>query len=248
MRFEYLYSSLCQKNTNDMNATYTYDYPRPAVTTDCVIFGYNGKDLNILLIERGIEPFKGKWALPGGFVQMDESTEEGALRELEEETGVKNVYIEQLYTFSEVERDPRGRVISVAYFALVKSTDYSVVGGDDAKSVKWFPIREIPSLAFDHDMILRVAHQRLKAKIRYQPIGFELLDEEFTIPELQSLYEAVLDVQFDRRNFNRKIMSLEILVSLDKKDAGVAHRAARYFKFDNQKYEELTKRGFNFEI
>lgn len=231
-----------------METTYTYDYPRPAVTTDCVIFGFDGHDLNILLIERGIEPYKGRWALPGGFVKMDESTEEGALRELEEETGVKNVFIEQLYTFSDPDRDPRGRVISVAYFALVKSTGINVVGGDDASAARWFPIHEIPSLAFDHDMILRVAHQRLKAKIRYQPIGFELLNEDFTIPELQSLYEAVLDVQFDRRNFNRKIMSLDILIPLDKKDSGVPHRGARYFKFDNQKYTELVKRGFNFEI
>jgi 8-oxo-dGTP diphosphatase len=231
-----------------METTYTYDYPRPAVTTDCVIFGFDGHDLNILLIERGIEPYKGRWALPGGFVKMDESTEEGALRELEEETGVKNVFIEQLYTFSDPDRDPRGRVISVAYFALVKSTGINVVGGDDASAARWFPIHEIPSLAFDHDMILRVAHQRLKAKIRYQPIGFELLNEDFTIPELQSLYEAVLDVQFDRRNFNRKIVSLDILIPLDKKDSGVPHRGARYFKFDNQKYTELVKRGFNFEI
>lgn len=231
-----------------MKKCYTYEYPRPSVTTDCVIFGYNGKELNILLIERGIEPFKGKWALPGGFIQMDETAEEGALRELYEETGVKDVYIEQLFTFSDIERDPRGRVISIAFYALVKSTDFDVVGGDDAKSAKWFPIKDIPSLAFDHERILRVAHQRLKSKIRYQPIGFELLNDEFTVPELQDLYESVLEVQFDRRNFNRKIMKLEILLPLDKKKEGVAHKAARYFKFDNLKYEELSKRGFNFEI
>lgn len=231
-----------------MNKNFTYDYPRPAVTTDCVIFGYNGLELNVLLIERGIEPFKGKWALPGGFLHENENAEEGALRELWEETGVRDVFIEQLYTFSDADRDPRGRVISIAYYALVKSTNFEVIGGDDAKSAKWFPIKDIPSLPFDHDRILRVAHQRLKAKIRYQPIGFELLNKEFTIPELQSLYEAVLDVQFDRRNFNRKISKLDILLPLDKKEEGVAHKAARFFTFDKQKYEELTQRGFNFEI
>ncbi|MFW6369706.1 MAG: NUDIX hydrolase [Bacteroidota bacterium] len=227
---------------------YCYEYPRPSVTTDCVIFGFDGNNLNVLLIERGVEPFKGRWALPGGFIKMDESADDCARRELEEETGVKDVYIEQLYSFSDVERDPRGWVISIAYYALVKSTDYGVIGGDDASSAQWFPVHEIPSLAFDHDMILRVAHKRLKGKIRYQPIGFELLNEQFTIPELQTLYEVILDVQFDRRNFHRKILNTGLLIPLDEKVQGVAHRAARYYHFDKTKYEELSCRGFIFEI
>jgi 8-oxo-dGTP diphosphatase len=227
---------------------YCYEYPRPSVTTDCVIFGFDGVDINILLIERGLEPFKGRWALPGGFVNMDESTEEGALRELQEETGIENVFIEQLYTFSDVNRDPRGRVISVAYFALVRTSDYQVLAGDDAQQAKWFRLSEIPSLAFDHDMVLRIAHNRLKGKIRYQPVGFELLDEKFTMPELQLLYESILGTKFDRRNFNTKMMKTGLLITLDEKKKGTPHRAPRLLKFDKRKYDELVSSGFNFEI
>jgi 8-oxo-dGTP diphosphatase len=227
---------------------YCYEYPRPSVTTDCVIFGFDGIEINVLLIERGIEPYKGKWAFPGGFVQMNESTEEGAVRELFEETGLKDVFIEQLYTFSDVNRDPRGRVISVSYFALVRTSDYKVIAGDDAKNARWFKLHEIPSLAFDHDMILRVAHNRLKGKIRYQPIGFELLNEKFTMPELQLLYESILGTKFDRRNFSTKMMKTGLLIPLEEKKKGTPHRAPRLLKFDRAKYDELLSSGFNFEI
>jgi len=227
---------------------YCYDYPRPSVTTDSVLFGFDGVDINVLLIERGINPFKGKWALPGGFVNMDESTEEGALRELLEETGVENVFMEQLYTFSDVDRDPRGRVISIAYYALVRISDYKVLAGDDANNARWFKLSEIPTLAFDHDMILRIAHDRLKGKIRYQPIGFELLNEKFTMPELQLLYESILGTKFDRRNFHSKMMKTNLLIQLDEKKTGTPHRAPRLMKFDKKKYDELLSSGFNFEI
>ena len=165
---------------------YTYEYPRPSVTVDCIIFGFDVKSsLKVLLIQRGREPFKDKWALPGGFVDMEETLEEAALRELEEETGLRNIFIEQLYTFGEPGRDPRGRVISVAYFALVNLIEHDVKASSDAKNAQWFELDKIPPLAFDHEDILSVAVKRLRAKVRYQPIGFELLPEQFPLSQLR---------------------------------------------------------------
>lgn len=227
---------------------YCYEYPRPAVTTDCVIFGFDEGELKVLLIKRGIEPFIGKWALPGGFLEMGENSDECAHRELFEETGIKDVFIEQLYSFSDVDRDPRGRVVSIAYYALVKLADYKIKAGDDADNAEWFPISKVPPLAFDHDRILRVAVTRLRGKIRYQPIGFELLPEKFTIPELQRLYETVLEVQLDRRNFRKKILDTGLLIDHHESVKGVPHKGAKYFSFDMKKYKELSERGFNFEV
>ncbi len=231
-----------------MSKTYSYKYPRPALTTDCIIFGFDEVELKVLLIERGIEPFKGQWAFPGGFVQMDETTEEGAKRELFEETGLKNVFIEQLFTFSDVNRDPRGRVISVAYYSLVNLRNHVAVAGDDAAKAKWFSVKDIPSLAFDHEKIFRMAMYRLKGKIRYQPIGFELLPEKFTLSDLQHLYELVLETTLDKRNFRKKILKMDLLIELDEKQENVAHKAAIFYKFNKIKYEELSKKGYNFEI
>src|SRR5439155_5728641 len=154
---------------------HTYKYPRPALTVDCVVFGFGEGELKILLIERGLEPFKGRWALPGGFVRVDETLDEAARRELEEEAGLKNVFLEQLYTFGAVDRDPRERVVSVAYYALVKLSEHEAKAATDAANARWFPISGVPRLAFDHGQILETAVARLKAKVRYQPIGFELL-------------------------------------------------------------------------
>jgi len=225
---------------------YCYKYPHPAVTTDCVIFGFNGERLQVLLIERGIEPFKGRWAFPGGFLKMDETAEEGAKRELKEETGLENAYIQQLHTFSAPNRDPRERVITIAYYALVKIQE--VKGGDDAASARWFPLDEIPPLAFDHDYILRMATQRLREQIHFQPIGFELLPKKFTIKELQSLYEAILGINFDRRNFAKKMLHLEIITELDKTIWPTPKREARLYKFNSDKYEELKRKGFRIEF
>ena len=225
---------------------YCYKYPHPAVTTDCVIFGFNGERLQVLLIERGIAPFKGRWAFPGGFLKMDETAEEGAKRELKEETGLESAYIEQLHTFSAPNRDPRERVITIAYYALVKIQE--VKGGDDAASAKWFPLDEIPPLAFDHDYILRMATQRLREQIHFQPIGFELLPEKFTIRELQSLYEAILGINFDRRNFSKKMLHLEILTELDETIWPTPKREAKLYKFNSEKYEELKRKGFRIEF
>ena len=225
---------------------YCYRYPHPAVTTDCVIFGFDGERLQVLLIERGIEPYKGKWAFPGGFLKMDETAEEGARRELKEETGLDGAYMEQFHTFSAPERDPRERVITIAYYALVKIQE--VKGGDDAASARWFPLDDIPSLAFDHDYILRMATQRLREQIHFQPIGFELLPEKFTLKELQLLYEAILGINFDRRNFSKKMMHLEILTDLKETVWPTPKREAKLYKFNAEKYEELKRKGFRLEF
>src|SRR4051794_34611068 len=167
--------------------------PGPALTVDCVVFGLDEGDLKVLLVQRDLEPFKGKWALPGGFVHADESVDEAARRELSEETGVHHVFLEQLYTFGEVDRDPRGRVVSVAYYALVRLSDHRVKAATDARDAAWFPVWDAPRLAFDHDRILQAALARLKGKVRYQPIGFQLLPPKFTLTQLQRLYETLLE-------------------------------------------------------
>lgn len=229
-----------------VKGTYTYDYPRPAVTTDCVIFGYDGKELKVLLIERGIEPFKGCWAFPGGFLNMDEDALAGARRELKEETGLEDAFIEQFHTFSEPGRDPRGRVITIAHYALVKIQE--VEGGDDAAQARWFPIEEVPPLAFDHDRILRMAMSRLKERIHFEPVGFELLPDVFTMPQLQNLYEAILEVHFDRRNFASKMLKLGILEDTGDRPAGASSRIPVSYRFNKEKYNELKAKGFRLEF
>lgn len=229
---------------------YTYEYPRPSVTVDCILFGFDEGELKVLLIQRAGEPFKGLWAFPGGFLDTndDQTVEDAAKRELEEETGLTNVFMEQLYTFGDMGRDPRGRTVSVAYYALIKLSDYAVQAGSDADNAQWFNISEVPRLAFDHARILQVASERLKGKVRYQPIGFELLPQKFTLSQLQHLYETVLEQPLDKRNFRKKILKMNLLHELEEWQAGVPHRAARLYRFDKQRYEELKSRGFNFEI
>ena len=226
----------------------TYEYPRPALTVDCVVFGFDEGDLKVVLIRRDLEPFRGKWALPGGFVAMDETLEEAARRELQEETGIEKLYLEQLYTFGDLDRDPRGRVVSVAYYALVKLTDQRIRAATDASDAAWFTVSEVRSLAFDHTHILDVALARLKAKVRYQPIGFELLPKRFKLSQLQHLYEVILETPLDKRNFRKKILSTDLLIELDEIEQDVAHRAARLYTFDDRKYRQLAKHGFNFEL
>ncbi|WP_224369111.1 NUDIX hydrolase [Hyalangium versicolor] len=228
--------------------SYTYEYPRPALTVDCVVFGMDEEDLKVLLIKRGLEPFLGKWALPGGFVRMDESLDNAARRELEEEAGIRPSHMEQLYSFGEPGRDPRGRVVTVAYFALVKLSDHRVHASTDAREAAWFSVWDLPKLAFDHADILGTALQRLKGKVRYQPIGFELLPPKFTLTQLQRLYEIILERQLDKRNFRKKILSMELLEELDEVEQDVSHRAARLYRFDHKKYKQLEKAGFNFEL
>lgn len=236
---------------------YSYEYPRPAVTVDCVIFGLDASQkLQILLIQRGTEPYAGSWALPGGFVQLEESLEEAARRELEEETGLSDVFLEQLFTFGAPARDPRGRVISVAYYALVNRGEHQPQAATDASDAAWFPLEELPDLAFDHPTILEAALDRLRGKLRYQPIGFELLPEQFTLSQLQKLYETVLGVPtLNKRNFRTRILQMDILREVGKQE-NVAHRPAILYSFDAAKYKKaleakepkLLKRGVDFEI
>jgi 8-oxo-dGTP diphosphatase len=228
--------------------SYTYEYPRPALTVDCVVFGMDEGDLKVLLIKRGVEPFVGKWALPGGFVRMEESLDDAARRELEEESGVRPSHLEQLYTFGEPGRDPRGRVVTVAYFALVKLSAHQVHAATDAREVAWFSVWDTPKLAFDHGEVLGTALQRLKGKVRYQPIGFELLPPKFTLTQLQKLYEVILERELDKRNFRKKILAMDLLEELDEVEQDVSHRAARLYRFDHKKYKQLEKAGFNFEL
>src|SRR5438132_3935990 len=182
---------------------HTYQYPRAALTVDCVVFGFDEGELKVLLIQRALVPFKGKWALPGGFVRVDETLDEAARRELAEEAGLKDVFLEQLYSFGALDRDPRERIVSVAFYALVRLSDHRAKAATDAANAQWFPISKLPKLAFDHADILRTALARLQGKVRYQPIGFELLPQKFTLSQLQHLYEAVLETQLDKRNFRK---------------------------------------------
>jgi 8-oxo-dGTP diphosphatase len=228
---------------DDKDKRYWYKYPRPAVTTDSVIFGFDGIGLNVLLIKRGIEPFKGRWAFPGGFMNMGETAEECARRELREETGVENVYMEQLQAFSRVDRDPRERVVTIAFYALVRPSDYEVIGGDDADEARWFHTNDMPELAFDHDDIFKVALERLRWKVHFEPIGFHLLDEKFTMGDLQRLYESILGERFDRRNFQKKMMSTTILNQLDERKEGTPYRAPQLYEFDEDRYEKLREEG-----
>lgn len=227
---------------------FTYEYPRAALTVDCVVFGFDEGALKVLLIRRGIDPFKNQWALPGGFVRPDETVDAAALRELQEETGLKQVYLEQLYTFGAMDRDPRERVISIAYFALVRRADHLPAADTDAAEAEWFEAEKAPALAFDHAEILHIALERLRGKIRWQPVGFELLPKKFTLRQLQSLYEAILGRELDKRNFRKKLSALDLLVPLEETTSASSRRPAQLFRFDQRKYHALTRKGFIFDL
>jgi 8-oxo-dGTP diphosphatase len=215
---------------------------RPAVTVDVVIFSLRDSDLKVLLIRRAAPPFKGKWAIPGGYVHPDEALDAAAQRELEEETSLPDVYLEQLYTFGAPKRDPRGRVITVAYFALV-SDDVTVRAGDDAAEAAWHSVYDLPDLAFDHDEILSYALQRLRYKLEYTAVGFELLPNEFTLTELQTAYEIVLGEKLDKRNFRRRILEAGILAETSKYREGEGQgRPAQLYRYKKNAVTEVKAR------
>ncbi len=227
---------------------HSYEYPRAALAVDCVVFGLDETDLKVLLIQRKLTPFQHTWALPGGFVRIDETLDEAARRELEEEAGVTDVYLEQLYTFGALDRDPRDRVVAVAYYALAKLSDHRIRAATDAMGVGWFGLDDLPKLAFDHASIVQSAHDRLRGKVRYAPIGFELLPPRFSLTQLQRMYEIILGTELDKRNFRKKILAMDLLVETDELEQGVRHRAARLYRFDRRKYDRLTKQGFEFAL
>ncbi|HCT94849.1 MAG: hypothetical protein A2X19_10790 [Bacteroidetes bacterium GWE2_39_28] len=259
-----------------MDGKFTYDYPRAALTSDCVVFGFDGETLNILLVQRGAEPFKDNWSLPGGFLRMDETIEECAERELKEETGISGVFMRQIKTFSSIDRDPRGRVITVAFYALINPYLFNrvkVTGGEDITDAGWFPIESVladASLAFDHHEIISEAIEKLKHEIRHYPIAFELLDKYFTIKQLQTVYESILNTKFDRGNFQKKMVGRSENVTVVKKGtksrkeqrkntgvlidsgevvSGVKHKPAKIYSFDRTRFERLVKKAdFTFDF
>jgi 8-oxo-dGTP diphosphatase len=227
---------------------YTYEYPHPAVTVDCIIFAMHENDLKILLIQRRADPYRECWALPGGFVEIHESIEEASRRELFEETGVKNVFLEQLYTYGDPKRDPRERVISVAYYSLVQLSEHAIRAASDALNVCWYPIHKTPKLAFDHEKIVKMAIKRLQGKVLYAPVIFELLPAKFKLPQLQRVYEIILERTLDKRNFRKKILSTGILTATNEFDYTEKRRPAQLYRFDQKKYQKMQQDGFTFEI
>ena len=223
---------------------YTYEYPRPSLTVDCVVFGLDEEDLKVLLIRRDLKPFAGKWALPGGFVKMDETLDAAARRELKEETGVEDARLEQLYTFGALHRDPRDRVVTVAYYALIPSGRV-LKSGSDASAAEWRDTDDLPKLAFDHDKIVAYALERLRNKLEYTTAGFKLLPEQFTLSELQAVYEAILGKKLDKRNFRKKLELLKVLKPLSAWRS-TGRKPARLYSFSAKKFERLKDKGILF--
>lgn len=220
---------------------FQYEYPHPAVTVDVVIFSIRDRKLKLLLIRRAGEPYRGQWALPGGFVQMQEGMEEAARRELEEETGVSGVFLEQLYTFGNPNRDPRERVITVAYFALIPSDKIQIRAATDAEAVGWFGMDELPELAFDHAEIVKMAHERLTAKLDYSTIALQFMPELFTLSELQEVYEIILRQEMDKRNFRKWVLALEQIEETDEERRGGIHRPAKLYRVKHPGKVEIIK-------
>jgi len=232
-----------QENKNFLTSEIIED-----LSIDCIIFGFQGSRLKVLLVKHAGGIIKDRWALPGGFVTYNEDIDSAAYRLLKDLTGVKELYLEQLKAFGTVDRYPTKRVITIAFYALTRPEIYELIPGFTASDAKWFTIDEISDLPYDHDEILDFAWQRLKRKVKYEPIGFNLLPEKFTLLQLQDLYEAILEISLDKPNFRRKIMKMGLLISCDEKQKGVSHRAANLFRFDKEVYDKLKEEGFIFEF
>jgi ADP-ribose pyrophosphatase YjhB (NUDIX family) len=217
------------------------------VAVDCIIFGFDKGELKLLIHKRRFEPAKGQWSLFGGFVKEDESLEKAANRILKELTGLEKIYMEELQTYGSVQRDPAGRVVSVAYYALIPAYKYSAEYSKQYGAT-WFSVKDLPSLIMDHDSMVRTGLVRLKRQASSQPIGFELLPREFTIPQLQALYEAIYQSKLDKRNFRKKILSMDILIKLDQKDMTNSRKGAFLYRFDKRKYKKLVDGGYNYAI
>jgi len=218
------------------------------LSIDCVLFGYENSKLRVLLIQRGAEPFQGDWAIPGDLVNPEEDLPTGATRILRHLTGLNTVNFEQFHTFGAVDRHPVGRVVTVGYYSLVHSNKHNPIASSWASNVKWFDIKNLPKLAFDHNEILNRAFAALQKKIRTEPVGFNLLPPKFTLLELQGVYEALLDQRFDKPNFRKKILSTNLLVELTETQRNVSHRPAKLFQFDMNRYETLKTKNFSFEL
>ena len=218
------------------------------LSIDCVIFGFDNGRLEVLLIKRAIEPSKGEWALPGGFILKNEDIDKSAERILKETSGLKDIFMEQLSVFGDVDRYPVRRVITIGYYALVSPDKYILYPGVDTSEVKWFPFSKIPKLPFDHNKIITEAIKKLRDRVKHRPVGFELLPKKFTLPKLQSLYESILAIELDKRNFRKKLLNLNLVIKLDEKEKDNIRRAAYLYKFNKKNYNKLIKKGFNIEL
>ena len=219
-----------------------------AISIDCVIFGYADSTLEILLRKRAVQPSKGMWALPGGFVNKGERVLEAAQRVLEQTTGVRNTYLEEVGVFDTLDRYPLWRVFTIGHVALISPDQYALEPGSDSTEVRWFPIHDVPKLPFDHLNIMQVALEKLRKRVRYQPIGFEILPKKFTLPQLQRLYEVILGKDLDKRNFRKKILGMHFVRRLPETDRNSGRRPAFLYEFDSEKYEKLLRQGFIFEL
>ncbi|OQA96803.1 MAG: bifunctional nicotinamide mononucleotide adenylyltransferase/ADP-ribose pyrophosphatase [Bacteroidetes bacterium ADurb.Bin217] len=218
------------------------------LSIDCVIFGFDNEELKILCIKRNTEPDLGMMALPGGFVYLQEDLDKAPARRLKDLTGLTNVYMKEVGTFGNVNRYPLRRVITIAYYALIKISDYVIHAGEDAQEATWIPVKQVPKMVFDHNTIFTAALLKLRERVRMEPIGFNLLPEKFTITELQTLYEQILDTKFDKRNFRKKLAKMNLLIDTNEKQQNVSHRAAKLYSFDTKVYESLIKKGFVFDL